>query len=320
MIHPLPLEEGVLCIDNSFLEWLTTCPRGCEYNRILKRTSKGSKPSLDFGTAIHSALEHRYKAFGTQPVIETDCYEQQGKILEKFFEENPPPEDDYRNLNWALEVVRHYNTRYNIEPFNLLTDDEGKPLVELSFALPLFDYEHPTAGLVPVYYTGRIDLPIVQDGRIYVMDHKTTSLMGQTFFDDLRVSPQQVGYAWAFEQLTQKKVNGFLINAIRSKQAPMKPKGGLDAWWEENFQRQREYLYPHSFPEWHYNTIALVEEFMWHHARGYFPQKKKWCVGKYGHCQYYQVCDTPPENRGVMLSAPNLYMENVWSPLKKPTT
>src|SRR5207249_2534815 len=99
----------------------------------------------------------------------------------KFFAENPPPEDEFRNLNWAIEVNKHYNARYQAEPFNVLVDDKGQPVVEMPFALKLFDYEQPIMrfkatsegeyveqlyNTIPVYYTGRIDLPVMWDNQL----------------------------------------------------------------------------------------------------------------------------------------------------------
>lgn len=315
-LPPLPLIDGAFFIDNSSLELLTTCPRALQYNRLNRRVLAAAKPSLSFGSAIHAALEWRYRYCGNTP---PDVFQEseQAMLLMKHFQENPPPEDDFRTLNWAIELVKHYNARYQTEPFNLLVDEKGEPLVEQSFALKL--YEHDTGyGRIPIYYTGKIDLPVVWEDVIYVIDHKTTSVLGDYFFKDQRVNPQMFGYCYAFEQLTGKTVSGFCINALRSKPMPQKPVGGLDKWWSEGFIRHREFVMPHHLVEWKNNTIALVEEFFWSYYRGFMSQKKKWCVSKYGACNYYDVCDLPPEQRHVLLESP-LFIDNNWSPLKEPS-
>lgn len=323
-MNPLPLIDGAFFIDNSSLELLTTCPRSMEYSRLFRRVSAGIKPSLNFGSAVHLALEWRYRNCKNEC---PDALEEseQGRLLSQFFLENPPPEDEFRNLNWAVEIVKHYNQVYQVEPFNVLVDDEGKPMVEMPFALKLFDYKVNVKGshydetqVIPVYYSGRIDLPVMWDNLLTVIDHKTTSVLGDYFFKDQRVSPQQFGYVWAFEQITGMKVAQFCINAIRTREAPQKPKGGMDAWWLENFQRHKEFVMPHHLDEWKNNTIALVEEFFWHYERSFFPQKKKWCCGKFGLCPYYEVCDLPPSQRSLMLESA-MFADNNWSPLKQPS-
>jgi PD-(D/E)XK nuclease superfamily len=308
-LPPLPLRNGVLEIDNSFIERLIACPRSLQYDRLLKRIPAESKPSLSFGTAIHAALEWRYKNLKNASPTVADEQRIVDEVLTPHFAAQPTHEEDHRTLAYAHEVLRQYNKRYNSEPFQLLTDSKGNVMAEMSFCLPLCE----VSG-VPVYYTGRVDLPVQWDGMIVVVDHKTTSMLGSFYFDGQKVSPQYEGYAWAFEQITQQRVGGYCINAIRTKEMPAKPKSGWDAWWDESFGRHKEYLRPGQIDEWHRNTTSLIEEFFWHYNRGYMPMKKKACT-MYGKCAYYDVCYLPETNRPQMLAS-DLFQNNEWSPLK----
>lgn len=363
-LPPLPLVDRCIFVDNSMLELFTTCPRALQYNKLNARISAAESPSLNFGSAIHEALELRYKLYANQP---TDPLYKQDvtDILTAFFDQHPAPVDEYRNLNWALEVVRQYNLRYGAEDFNLLQYDQpigcvkcdskgclfckgtGKVelMVELPFAFPLcainlltlktrLDFDGNPQTLteheIGVLYSGRIDLPFVQDEHIFVLDHKTTSVLGPTFFDDKKMSPQQKGYCWSFQKLTGKTVRGFVVNAIRIKEPPQYVTKGVESkysgkkltpeqWWHESLQRERFYLNDGELDEWHENTISLVEEFFWNYSRGYFPRKTSWCVGKYGRCQFFDVCSTfPVEDRATMLSS-GLFKDNTWSPLISPS-
>jgi hypothetical protein len=321
-LPPLPLIDGCLFVDNSMIELLTTCPRALQYNKLHQRIAAADKPSLSFGSAIHLALEYRYAQGGNvDPYVE----DEQIKVLSSFFEEHPAPVDDWRNLNWSVELLKRYNERYRLEPFNLLTTSDGKVMVELPFALEL--YRHTDIGMVvPVMYSGRIDLPVLWDNALFVMDHKTTSMLGSQFFERAAMSAQQRGYCWAFEKLTNRKVNGYCINAIRTKEPPQyifdaakaAPKGqSPDKWWSESFQREKFYVNDVQIEEWRQNTIELCEEMFWHYSRGVFPMKTAWCC-QFGRCQYYDVCTLPAESRGTMLDS-GLYTNNTWSPLKQPT-
>src|SRR5437870_10379930 len=169
-MHELPLVDGAFFIDNSTLELLTTCPRALEYNRLFCRVSSAAKPSISFGSAIHLALEWRYRNCRNSSPDALEESEQAG-LLAKFFQENPPPEDEFRNLNWAVEIIKHYNQTYQVEPFNILVDSDSQPLVEMPFALHLLDYKM-REETVPIYYSGRIDLPVAWDNHIVVIDHK----------------------------------------------------------------------------------------------------------------------------------------------------
>ena len=347
-LPPLPLANGSLYVDNSMIELLTTCPRALEYNRFHKRVAAVSKPSLAFGSAIHLALEHRYKAYKNM-APDAILADEQSQLLSKFFEENPGDPEDYRNLNWACEIIRRYNDRYATEEFQLLTDENGEVQVEMSFALPLFNMEvwlpdKALRGLsvliipdevrigyikasIPVIYTGRIDLPVMWDDQLFIIDHKTTSILGPQFGDKMKMSAQQKGYCWAFEQLTKKKVAGYCINAIRVKEppayltnpdSPRKGKNTVDSWWQESFVRERYFLQAGEMEEWKRNVIALIEEMFWHYSNDYMPMKTAWC-NQFGRCAYFDVCSLSGSDRGVMLSS-GMFTENTWNPLKTPTT
>lgn len=180
--------------------------------------------------------------------------------------------------------------------------------------------------IVPVIYTGRIDLPISIDGQIFVNDFKTTSMLGDMFWNEMRMTAQQRGYVWAFQELTGKPVAGYMITALRTKEPPQYVTNGTsrggksqspEQWWNESFDRQRFLLDPVHITEWKHNTIDLVEEFFWHYGRGHLPQKTKWC-NSYGKCPYFDVCLLHPNDRPAFLQS-GLFADNVWSPLKQPT-
>lgn len=346
---PLPLIDGCLFVDNSFLELLTTCPRALEYNQLYKLVSAASKPPLTFGTAGHDVLEFRYVRYANElptPVME----DEQATLLSEFYQRNPVGEGEHRNLNHAIEVfIRKYNERYAQEPFRLLMYDkpimcpkceghgtnhvppriclycngtgERTVMCELPFAVPLYKHQGHSVQDITVIYTGRIDLPVMWDNRLFLIDHKTTSQLGPYFFEDKFMSAQLPGYAWAFEQVTKKVVHGVAINAIRTLTPTEKllssPSAAQQRWWMESYARDRSYIRPGQIEEWRTNAIDLCEEFFWHYSRSYMPMKTTWCVGRYGRCQYIEVCKLGAENRELQLSS-NMFTHNDWSPLKEP--
>lgn len=332
-LNPLPLVDGCLFVDNSgWMESITTCPRALEYKQLYKRIIADSAIALNFGSSIHLALEHRYRKYKHLPVAET-FYDEIAPQLSSFFEQNPGPEGDYRTLNWAIEVIKRYNERYTTEDFQIFVDDKNEPVVELPFGVPLFEYKIMTERLkkqlgrdtIVVIFTGRIDLPIVVNGKTFIMDHKTTSMLGDSFFSGMRLAAQQRGYGWAFETLTGTKVHGYRINAVRVKEPPLyvtqgKPsragtKTSPTQWWEESLQRETYYFNSNELVEWKHNTIANLEEFFWHYERGHMPQRTTHCVSKYGKCNYFDVCSLEPADRAMYLAS-GLFKDNTWNPLK----
>jgi hypothetical protein len=108
---------------------------------------------------------------------------------------------------------------------------------------------------------------------------------------------------------------GFCVNAIRSANAPGRPRGGIDAWWEEGFQRYKEYITPEHLVRWRQSAIGITERFLFHYDKGLMPEERRSCVGKFGPCQYGDVCDLPKSQQEIMLSS-DMFVDDNWSPLK----
>jgi len=324
-LPPLPLIDGCLFVDNSgWLEGLQSCHRLVEYKQLHRRIATGESAAINFGSAFHLFLEHRYRNHGVDEIKDKDKFiNETSSILTRFFEDHPTPLEDWRGANWAMEMVKKYMERYPLEEFTLLHDKADKPLVELPFALPLYTHKS-SLGEIPIIYTGRIDLPNAFDKEIWVTDHKTSSMLGQSFFDRMKRSAQQKGYCWSFEQLTGLKVTGYMINAIRTKEPPLYVQSGKkegkfnpETWWNETFQREKYYLAPGSLEEWKQNTIEHIETFFYHYQRGILPESTTACV-YFGKCPYFDICTLSKEDRGTMLYS-GMFTNNVWSPLKNPS-
>jgi hypothetical protein len=338
----LPLIGGALFIDNSgWMEGMNTCYRYLQFRNLNLRVSTGEKPALNFGSAIHMALELRYSLYGNKPVDQR-YYDDVATILTEFFDQHPPPSEDWRTLNWAMETIKRYNGRYEQEEFNLLRyvtpidcphciggpenclwcrgSGKREYLVELPFSIPLYTHKG-----IPIIYSGRIDLPIMWQGDLWSMDTKTTGQLGDMFWNEQRISAQHRGYCWALRKLGHQ-AKGYIVNAIRSKEPPQYVMNGAPwkgrqqtpaMWWNESLLRDRQYLQENELEVWERNTIDLCEEFFWHYERDYMPMKTKWC-SSYGKCPYYDVCKMVPSEQPALLAS-GFFTPNVWTPLAQPT-
>jgi hypothetical protein len=189
-------------------------------------------------------------------------------------------------------------------------------MIELPFSLELCRFRGPDARIFRVMYCGRIDLPVLWDTAMTIIDHKTASMLGNSFFESLAMSAQQKGYCYSFTKTTGIKVRQFAVNALRVRQPPIKVQtsaSAANAWWQENLVRQRFDVSDEQLLEWEWNVKELISEFLWNYSRGYFPMKTSWCA-KFGKCQYYDVCSLPVAQREELLSS-TMYQDNLWSPL-----
>ncbi len=323
---PLPLVDGnTLIIDNSSMEVFTTCPRAAEYSICHRRKSNSDSAALRFGGIIHKALDVRYRAATSMHAQSPEVEAVMLAVLNKEFEAWTPAEDEFRNHSFAVELIHRYGHQYPFESFEVARFPDGKPCVEIPFALPLGSLEINEdmwvrdvatgeislryIGTLNVVWTGKIDLVYRYNGGLYIMDHKTTSMMGPSFFQDFELAHQMHGYSWAVETILGQPVAGYVINALATRK-PTKTGKSME------FERKAYQLSRSHLQEWQSDALHIVSDFIEMVRRGYLPKHTKWCCGKYGTCQFHKVCTLSPEQRPLMLHSGE-FVENTWSPLNE---
>lgn len=312
-----------LNIDWSTLESFLSCDRASEWKLVYGRTSK-SRSALTYGAAIHAGLEVAARLVGKES--SEQVIRQAIAATEIPFSESPPEIGEWRNFQSAAETVEAYIKHYSGEHMTVLSHEEN-PLIEVGFKLPLGELEidstiqypenlivqsaqspeHFYIGKLTVNWTGIIDKVVSIHDKIWVLDHKTTSMFGSDYFDDFELSTQPIGYQWAMERILQKPVDGYIIDCLVTRK---KTKTGTEREFHRHFYPREQW----KLDEWPKNTLELVSDFVHNLVRGYFPQKTTHCRGKYGKCQYFDTCNFKPSQRLLYLNS-DAYQPFTWSPI-----
>lgn len=320
-------DDYIFLIDNSSLEGFVECARLAEYSIIRNRTPAGTNIALKFGGALHKALEV-HLAYGRSPATR----QREREVLIKEFSGIGTPPGDHRTLDTALNVMEKYHAAYPADMFRVLEIND-KPFVEQSFSEELMSIDinatittyGPRGEPIPLFvrklfivWTGRIDVAVISDDQIWVMDHKTSSMGGETFFKDFQLSQPQMGYVWALRRIlgrtygpeTAAKVRGMILNALLIRK-PTKTGKHIE------FQRQR-FLYSHEhLDEWLLDITTIIRNFLGLWMHDYFPKETKWCAGKYGMCKFHDTCLLPKQSDRLKDLYGSRYTANTWSPLNE---
>jgi len=308
---PLPLVDGdTLFIDNSSLEHFTTCPRQALYSLVRRLKPAGERTALNFGGIIHKILEARYRACTALHAQTPDVTQVMLATAQREFDRWTPPEDDYRTFSCAVELIRRYENAYPFEQFEVVRGLDGSPMIEVPFAIPLGTIKLAEKD-IKIVWTGRIDMAYISEngGGLYVMYHKTTSVMGPSYFSAFTISHQMYGYAWAVEQLTGKPVTAVVINALGVR----KPTRTGNAF---EFKRDVIPVQRGLLDEWKRDCLYIVADFVEMCRRGYLPKHTAWCVGKFGECPFRKVCTLETDDQREMMLQSGEFVKNDWSPLK----
>jgi hypothetical protein len=282
--------------------------------------------------------------------------EMENQAILRFFSDHPTPLDEYRTVQNALAILAAYRVRSTMPDYQweIMSDSDG-PIIERAFELPLgvvevgawiempwltneqlkqirieFDYSlaltPPTTqtcvfvSRIHIAWSGRIDAIAKVNGRIRVVDHKTTSIAGDSFVQDFQISNQVLGYVWAGRQMWPDfDLSAFCLNAIHFKKptgaGPINapgPRGGPSAL---NFFRAYFEYSPERVNDWADNCLTIVSDFLHCLVRDKYPRHTKWCFGKYGKCPYHDVCVQDSEVvRHNMLNS-DMYKAVTWNPV-----
>jgi len=296
MKYPIPTS---ILIDSSSMSQVMECPRKAEYYILRKREPSEERMALVYGKAVHLALAN---------IMTGDTSKTPEQVQAEYKDINT---DDWRTMSQVFATIRAYETHYLMDSFELMHKD-GKPLVEIPFAIPLGELHYPgIPNPIPVIWQGRVDSIVSFEGRAYVMDHKTCSVFQGTYFDAYRKSAQMIGYTWAAQQILgpTQRVEGSVINLLISRK-PTKT-GTANEFKREIFVYSDEDIH-----EWKENILATSYTWFDYIVKGNFPMYTKQCVGQYGRCPYYDVCHTPKAHRETVLTS-NLYKDVTWSPFKE---
>lgn len=292
---PLPfIEDNCWFVDHSSLEYIMACHRKAEYHIVHKRKPSDERIALSFGQAVHSGLEAMFAGKDYKPALHT------------AFDGMEVPPGDHRDLLKATRMLEDYSLGDFLTHDWTVETKDGKPLIELAFALPL-----GTVQGIRIVWTGRIDLIVRRDSGLFVVDHKTTSVFGSTYYDQFQNSSQPLGYMWAAQKYLGEPFRGYIINVF-----PVR-KGNATTKTEP--ERQRVFLTDQDLlDEWKINTLSLLDMFLRQASTGYLPKMTNQCTTKFGRCEFFNVCQLPRESRLNYLHSGE-FVDVTWSPLNRET-
>ena len=311
-------DEYIFRIDNSTLETIQACQRAGFYYVIERRTAPGSA-ALDLGTACHY-IEHFYRSGFTNDVLSM-VYEK----IHTWYSQPNVRTDENRHEQNAKQIVADYFAHYrNTEYLQPIIDpNTGQPMVEIPFSIELgtidFDDVLPASELkltgtgseeylhvsrIHIHWIGRIDCVPLFQGNPWAMDHKTASMLGETFWAKFKTSSQMKGYTWALTQSLKRHVPGAIINVLAVPGSRRK---------KIEFHRQPFFYTADDLSEWLEDTKASICDFFSSFHRNHFPPSPCNCLRWYGLCKYFPVCELQAQYRLNFLHS-NEFDNVTWDP------
>lgn len=285
--------KQVLRINSSSLEIIQSCKRKAYYALEKGYRSESEREALLFGKAIHKALEQWYH---TVPELRDEdasirAFQEAGQRLSTLVDPT-----DKRSLANGEKILRAYFETYRNDPWVIYQDKEGN-FTERSFEFVLD--ETPEEKII---YFGTIDAAFVhlETQEICLVDHKTTSALGQEFHSRIRPNHQFTGYLLGAQSLGIP-VKSMMVNGIQVAKT------------KQQFTRQIVAYTPDDISEFKNTVLDTAEDYLMrrlkirkmHHREEeeFFPMSAPSPCVVYGGCQYRTVCESPCNFRQSVLDS-----------------
>lgn len=271
----ISIDGDTVSVNFSSLDMIQTCLRKAMY--VLNEGLIKDAPALNFGTAIHKAMESYYEC-------QDDRLERALDSFKSEWEGCGIPDDDKRSYKNGVAILRAYAETYKDDPWVVYQDGKGK-FIERDLEFPFATWEG-----VKFNYHGRIDMALLNTntGEIAITDHKTTSSLGNDFIKRAMMSTQFMGYL-AGARAVGVPSNVFMTNGIGVFKGPKK---FLRLFNEYNADRMVD------FYDWAmHNTIRWLLA----NKTGAFPISAPGPCSQWGGCQFIEACSAPVAQREFIL-------------------
>ena len=309
-------------LDNTAFGSIQSCSRHA-FNELVLGRIPTSRAALDYGAAIHVALEHWHLNNDLPAAL---------ALMRNHWSKLPKYDMGWRTYAQAVTTVSAYVERYK-QPYSFFLVND-KPLTEHAFRLHLADInlnvvlrdlprsvfidpandhsghnsDEPFLPIrsVRVFFTGRMDLLAKIKGKPVLVDFKTTSIESKSYWDYFQLSPQFTGYLHALNELGIS-CDEFLIDVLKTR--PPTATGT-----EIDFARQSFKRNPLLMARWKQDFLHSVHAFLTQLSTG-ITHNYNSCITKYGNCTFFDVCTMPTPDSANNLLNSSFYASRTWNPL-----
>lgn len=271
-------------VDNFALSTHQTCPAKYDLRIRQGYTTRYRSGALGFGGALHAGLAEWYKGKGI------------GAALQAIHEVWPDnlPIDDYRTKEKCLNTMVEYSKNYPMETFKVIGMPDN-PVVEVAFTIETGMYlpcdecwlldsepfeplcENCQKPKEPIEYGGIFDTLVEFSGQVFILEHKSTSVLGPSYFNQFKPNNQVTGYIWGASEMSGTKVNGAIINAI-----------GIYKAGKTKFERHITTRNATAIEEWKRDVYAECLAIKSNERREHFSKRTSACT-LYGLCEFHSI-------------------------------
>jgi hypothetical protein len=146
----------------------------------------------------------------------------------------------------------------------------------------------PSEGCMqPHYFRGKTDAVISWKGKIWLLEHKTTAMTGNIFYDKFMLDFQTTGYLYGIGKALGTRPHGFLLNVLK------KPNKNAKDQLSVSFEREPYLRTDEDITRFEHEFIHHAEDYENAVVNNRFAMDGAWnesCVKWNRRCYFWDVC------------------------------
>jgi hypothetical protein len=281
------------------------CPRAYQLGILQGWQSRERSVDLDFGIFLHEGREWYYRMRADGVLHDEAVMQALAHVLTITWDERtqrPWQGDERKNRFTLARTLVWYLDHWEHDPLTTMLFADGKPMVEMSFRLPLpiiTQDEEPEQFIL----CGHLDRVGEYVGQVWVNDLKSTKSSideGSVgyFFAGFTPDNQISLYAFASQAVLANAAKGIMLDAAQVAQ-------GFSRFARAPISRTRSQL-----EEWYEGFRVMLRQAEQYARDKFWPMNEKACF----RCQFRSACALPPASREDFLRAH--FTKREWDPLK----
>jgi hypothetical protein len=271
-------QKPIVYINASSVEVIQSCMRKAQYllNEELIKDS-GSSDAQAFGTGIHAGLAYFYSKL---PSLR-DFNDMVAAFENEAGQIRGVPDDDKRSIANGRKILKGYFDTYKDDPWVVYTDEEG------AFVERKFELHYADCADYSVYVHGTIDAILLNTdtGELAVVDHKTASTLGESFFQGVKPRTQFALYSWAANQLGVT-TGSFMLNGIQVAKTKTQFARVMATYVKEDFEELKA------------SVLESVDRYWKAKQSDKWPMSaQSLTCSAFGKCSFLEICQAPKANK-----------------------
>lgn len=313
----LILEEAVHAsfppaLDNTMVSAFRACPKKFFWRHIEHLQRGETSIHLVSGGAFAKGLEVTRKCYFDHGMdFETSLAKGAAALIFAYNTTDPIPKYAAKSVWGMVGALAYY---FEVWPINRIIQPyrpaEGqKHTIEWNFAIPIPGCFHPDTGK-PLLYCGRFDMVGLHENSVLLgEDDKTTSQLGDQWFNRWRIPNQILGYMWGAREFGMN-LGGFNVRGVsllKNGYNHAETMMLINEWQIERFLFNLK------------RTVNRMIEVYTHfkqseghrNASGVFEMNMDSACSAYGGCDFLNLCEAHDPEPFI---EPN-YVKIIWNPL-----